>query len=169
MKRKPTQKAPSKTPRRLAELAPLAARPDDQIATPLGVPKVSADEWAATPNSAVRRWSGDQFARSVSKGARKMPFLKSGTRLVRLRATRDAVVRGLDDVQRVGAPRLCPLGADIRDYEYRSEREAGLIPRPLHQPIERLFAREDSSVHMLMDRIEALDREVGLPFGGSFS
>jgi hypothetical protein len=98
-----------------------------------------------------------------------MPFLKGGTRLVRLRATRDAVFRGRDDVQRVGAPGLRPLGADIRDYEYRGEREAGFILRPLHQPTERLFAREDSSVHTLMDRIEALDREVGLPFGGSFS
>jgi transposase len=94
---------------------------------------------------------------------------KRRSRLVRLRATRDAVLRGLDDVQRVGAPGLRPLGADIRDYEYRGEREAGFIPRPLHQPTERLFAREDSSVHTLMDRIEALDREVGLPFGGSFS
>jgi hypothetical protein len=58
---------------------------------------------------------------------------------------------------------------DIRDDKYRGEREVGFILHPLHQPTERLFAREDSSVHMLMDRIEALDREVGLPFGGSFS
>ena len=57
---------------------------------------------------------------------------------------------------------------DIRDYESRGEREVGFIPRPLHQPADRLQVGEDTSVHILMDRIEALDREIGLPFGWFF-
>jgi hypothetical protein len=167
MTRKPTKKAPSKTPKQLAELAPLAARPDDQIATP-GVPKVSAEEWAR--NTEQRRPEMEQ--RSVREvgpqGAREMPFLK-------------AVPDWFDYVPRemrlfedwttssASAHRdYAHWALHIRDYEYRGEREVGFIPRPLHQPTERLFASEDSSVHMLLDRIEALDREVGLPFGWFF-
>ncbi|OYY84770.1 MAG: hypothetical protein B7Y12_21045 [Rhizobiales bacterium 24-66-13] len=57
---------------------------------------------------------------------------------------------------------------DVRDYEYRGQREIGFIPRPLRVPRERLTATEGASVHILMDRIEVIDREVGLPFGWFF-
>lgn len=56
---------------------------------------------------------------------------------------------------------------DIRDFEYKGEREIAFITRPLHLPAEKLEAR-DSSVHMLMDRIEAIDREMGLTFAWFF-
>ncbi|MCP4560156.1 MAG: hypothetical protein GY873_09045 [Bosea sp.] len=56
---------------------------------------------------------------------------------------------------------------DISDYEHRGEREIGFITRPLRLPAERLEAG-DASVHILMDRIEAIDREVGLTFGWFF-
>jgi hypothetical protein len=56
---------------------------------------------------------------------------------------------------------------DIKDYEHKGQREIGFIPRPLHVPTEELEAGE-LSVHMLMDRIEAIDREVGLPFAWFF-
>lgn len=57
---------------------------------------------------------------------------------------------------------------DIRDYTYKGEREIGFIPRPLRPPKERLLGPSDASVHILMDRIEAVDREIGLPFGWFF-
>ncbi|MGY4566959.1 hypothetical protein [Bradyrhizobium sp. USDA 3256] len=57
---------------------------------------------------------------------------------------------------------------DARDYTHKSEREVGFIPRPLKPPKERLLTTGDVSVHALMDRIEAVDREVGLPFGWFF-
>lgn len=57
---------------------------------------------------------------------------------------------------------------DIRDYTHKGEREVGFIPRPLRPPKERLLMTPDVSVHLLMDRIEAVDREVGLPFGWFF-
>lgn len=56
---------------------------------------------------------------------------------------------------------------DIRDYEHRDRRELGFIPRPLRPPAKRLKA-EGASVHVLMDRIEAIDHEIGLPFGWFF-
>lgn len=57
---------------------------------------------------------------------------------------------------------------DARDYTYKDEREVGFIPRPLHPPQERLLMAPETSVHQLMDRIEAVDGEVGLPFGWFF-
>lgn len=56
---------------------------------------------------------------------------------------------------------------DIRDYEHRGERDIGFITRPLRLPAQRLETGE-ASVHILMDRIEAIDREVGLTFGWFF-
>lgn len=56
---------------------------------------------------------------------------------------------------------------DFRDYEHNGEREIAFITRPLHLPAEKLEAA-DSSMHMLMDRIEAIDREMGLPFAWFF-
>lgn len=56
---------------------------------------------------------------------------------------------------------------DISDYEHSGQRETGFITRPRHLPAERLEVN-DASVHILMDRIEAIDREVGLPFGWFF-
>lgn len=56
---------------------------------------------------------------------------------------------------------------DIKDHEHRGEREIGFITRPLRQPTEQLSV-SSSSVHILMDRIEAIDREVSLPFGWFF-
>ncbi len=57
---------------------------------------------------------------------------------------------------------------DIRDYTHKGEREVGFIPRPLRPPKERLLMTPDASVHFLMERIEAVDREIGLPFGWFF-
>ncbi|SDF01802.1 hypothetical protein SAMN05216337_104267 [Bradyrhizobium brasilense] len=57
---------------------------------------------------------------------------------------------------------------DVRDYTYQGEREVGFIPRPLNPPRERLLMTPETSVHVLMDRIEAVDRELGLPFGWFF-
>jgi hypothetical protein len=57
---------------------------------------------------------------------------------------------------------------DARDYTHKGEREVGFIPRPLKLPKERLLMTPKASVHLLMDRIEAVDREVGLPFGWFF-
>lgn len=57
---------------------------------------------------------------------------------------------------------------DVRDYTHKGEREVGFIPRPLQPPKERLLMPSDASVHLLMERIEAVDREVGLPFGWFF-
>lgn len=57
---------------------------------------------------------------------------------------------------------------DIRDYTHKGEREVGFIPRPLRPPKERLLMTPDVSVHLLMGRIEAMDREIELPFGWFF-
>jgi hypothetical protein len=56
---------------------------------------------------------------------------------------------------------------DIKDYEHNGHREIGFVTRPLHLPAEKLEVGE-LSVHMLMDRIEAIDREAGLPFAWFF-
>ena len=48
---------------------------------------------------------------------------------------------------------------DICDYTHKGEREVGFIP---------LLPTAHASVHLLMDRIEAVDREIGLPFGWFF-
>lgn len=57
---------------------------------------------------------------------------------------------------------------DIHDLEDRGQkREIGFIPRPLKMPAGKL-PLEDSSVHRLMERIEAIDAEVGLPFAWFF-
>lgn len=56
---------------------------------------------------------------------------------------------------------------DVRDFEHKGGREIGFIPRPLNLPKERLEAG-DASVHILMDRIEAIDGEMGLPFAWFF-
>jgi len=52
---------------------------------------------------------------------------------------------------------------DIHDT-YQGEREIGFIPRPLRPPKQRLLPMPDASV----DRTEAVDREIGLPFGWFF-
>ncbi|SCB50366.1 hypothetical protein [Rhizobium multihospitium] len=57
---------------------------------------------------------------------------------------------------------------DVRDYTYQGDREVGFIPRPLKMPRERLVMTPETSVHQLMDRIEAIDRDVALPFGWFF-
>jgi hypothetical protein len=59
-------------------------------------------------------------------------------------------------------------GLGIYDHTQDGHREVGFVPRPLRTPKERLLANEDTSVHMLMDGIEAIDREVGLPFAWFF-
>jgi hypothetical protein len=46
----------------------------------------------------------------------------------------------------------------------QEKREVGFIPRPLRPPGERLLPMPEASVHILMDRIDAIDRERGLPF-----
>lgn len=57
---------------------------------------------------------------------------------------------------------------DIRDYEERGERQLSFIPRPLKMPVERLLPEDGVSVHRLMERIEAIDAEIGLPFAWFF-
>jgi hypothetical protein len=57
---------------------------------------------------------------------------------------------------------------DARDYTHKGERDVGFIPRPLKPPKERLLMTPEASVRALMDRIEAVDLEVGLPFGWFF-
>lgn len=57
---------------------------------------------------------------------------------------------------------------DIHDLEHRDQREIGFIPRPLKMPAERLLAEEGMSVHRLMERIEAIDQKIGLPFAWFF-
>lgn len=58
---------------------------------------------------------------------------------------------------------------DIHDLEGRGKkREIGFIPRPLKNPAERLLPAEGVSVHRLMERIEAIDEEIGLPFAWFF-
>ena len=56
---------------------------------------------------------------------------------------------------------------DITDYEHNGQREIGFITRPRWLPAEKLEAG-DLSVHLLMDRIEAIDREAGLSFAWFF-
>lgn len=57
---------------------------------------------------------------------------------------------------------------DVRDYTWKGEREVDFIPRPLKMPAERLRVTPEASVHQLMDRIEAIDQEIALPFGWFF-
>lgn len=57
---------------------------------------------------------------------------------------------------------------DIRDYEHRGDRELAFITRPLRQPSELLRAEDAGSVHLLMDRVERIDKEVGFPFAWFF-
>lgn len=60
------------------------------------------------------------------------------------------------------------FGFEIHDYEERGERRLGFIIRPHRLPEKSLPKEEGSSVHILMDRIEAIDREIRLPFGWFF-
>jgi hypothetical protein len=57
---------------------------------------------------------------------------------------------------------------DIKDFEEHGRRHLGFIPRPRKTPTERLLVEETSSVHRLMERIEAIDTEIGLPFAWFF-
>ncbi|MER9134359.1 hypothetical protein [Mesorhizobium sp. M0768] len=58
---------------------------------------------------------------------------------------------------------------DIHDLEGRGpKREIGFIPRPLKYPAERLLGEEGVSVHRLMEGIEAIDQNIGLPFAWFF-
>jgi hypothetical protein len=57
---------------------------------------------------------------------------------------------------------------DVRDYTHKGEREVDFVPRALQPLAERLAPPKDASIHILMDRIEAVDREIGLPFGWFF-
>ncbi len=57
---------------------------------------------------------------------------------------------------------------EITDYTQRGRRQLSFIPRPLRMPAQQLLVEEDISVHRLMERIEATDTEVGLPFAWFF-
>lgn len=57
---------------------------------------------------------------------------------------------------------------DISDHAERGARQLSFIPRPLKMPAERVLVEEDVSVHRLMECIEAIDTEVGLPFAWFF-
>jgi len=54
------------------------------------------------------------------------------------------------------------------DYTHKGEREVSFIPRPLKMRRDRLLMTPELSVYLLMDRIEAIDREIALPFGWFF-
>jgi hypothetical protein len=56
---------------------------------------------------------------------------------------------------------------DIYDYDDKGTREVGFVPRPLHLPEEKLGVG-DASVHFLMDRVEAIDRESAFHSAGFF-
>lgn len=73
------------------------------------------------------------------------------------------------EVSSAGSRRVFDYWAlDVRDYTWKGEREVGFIPRPLKMPAERLRMTPETSVHQLMDRIEAVDHEIALPFGWFF-
>ncbi|BCH12259.1 MULTISPECIES: hypothetical protein [unclassified Mesorhizobium] len=57
---------------------------------------------------------------------------------------------------------------DIQDLEHRGRLEIGLIPRPLKLPAEKLVLEESISAHRLMERTEAIDVEISLPFAWYF-
>lgn len=57
---------------------------------------------------------------------------------------------------------------DINDNEYHGQRQLGFISRPLKMPAERLAVEHGVSVHRLMERIEAIDADMGLPFAWFF-
>ncbi|GAA4135508.1 hypothetical protein ACFFTN_13460 [Aminobacter aganoensis] len=57
---------------------------------------------------------------------------------------------------------------DIKDYEERGRRHLEFIPRPIKMPTKQLLVEEGVSVHRLMERIEAVDVEIGLPFAWFF-
>lgn len=57
---------------------------------------------------------------------------------------------------------------DIQNYELHGAPQPGFIPRPLKVPAERLLMDEGISVHRLMERIEAVDAAIGLPFSWFF-
>ena len=101
-------------------------------------------------------------------GAREIPFLEAVPDWFE-HVPRE--LRFFEDWEQssAGAQRVFAHWAlDIRDYTHKGEREVGFIPRPLRPPKDRLLPMPDASVHILMDRIEAIDRELGLPFGWFF-
>lgn len=57
---------------------------------------------------------------------------------------------------------------EIHDYEHDGAHEVGFVPRPLKTPAEKLRPSDGTTVHMLMDRIEQIDQELGLPFSWFF-
>ncbi|RWO99790.1 hypothetical protein [Mesorhizobium sp.] len=57
---------------------------------------------------------------------------------------------------------------DIHDLEHRRRREIGFIPRPLKMPAANLALEDGISMHRLMERTEAIDAEIGLPFAWFF-
>ncbi|RUW74933.1 hypothetical protein EOA29_29965, partial [Mesorhizobium sp. M1E.F.Ca.ET.063.01.1.1] len=58
---------------------------------------------------------------------------------------------------------------DIHDLEHRGKkRKIGFIPRPLKTPAGKLPLEDGISVHRLMERTEAIDAEIGLPFAWFF-
>lgn len=57
---------------------------------------------------------------------------------------------------------------DIRDYQDQGRRDLSFIPRPLKAPAERLLVEDGVSIHRLMEGVESIDAEVGLPFAWFF-
>jgi hypothetical protein len=95
-----------------------------------------------------------------------LPGPQSG--LVRFRAARGRMFR---DWERSSAStqRIFEYWAfDIRDYQDQSRRKLSFIPRPLKLPAERLLVEEGASIHRLMEGVESIDAEVGLPFAWFF-
>lgn len=57
---------------------------------------------------------------------------------------------------------------DIKDYQDTGRRKLSFIPRPNKPPAERLLIEEGISVHRLMESVESIDAEVGVPFAWFF-
>lgn len=80
-------------------------------------------------------------------------------------------VRMFQDWERSSAsaqPIFAHWAFDIRDYDDEGRRKLSFIPRP-HKPLaERLLVEEGISVHRLMESVESIDAEVGLPFAWFF-
>lgn len=88
--------------------------------------------------------------------------------------TGSTMCRGRTGSSRTGRNRVLPASAcshtgrsTFTTMTTKARARSGFVTRPLRLPAERLEAGE-ASVHVLMDRIEAIDREMGLPFAWFF-
>jgi hypothetical protein len=99
-------------------------------------------------------------------GAREIPF-PCPTGLRTCRASCASSKTGSNPAQaHSGCPRIGRSIVGITPT--RESGRSASFPRPLRPPRERLLPMPGASVHSVMDRIDAIDRELGLPFGWVF-